>query len=82
MLHLAFIQNEKTSDYQDAVASIGRRGYVIKGIVLDGKQNVFKALSSYRLQMCHFHMQEIIRRCLTMNPHLRAVKEYNDSSLE
>ena len=77
VLHLAFIQNEKTLDYQDAVASIGRRGYVIKGIVLDGKQNVFKALSSYSLQMYHFHMREIIRRYLTMNPHLRAARELN-----
>lgn len=77
VLHLAFIQNEKTSDYQNAVESIERRGYVIKGIVLDGRQNVFKALSSYRLQMCHFHMREIIRRYLTMNPRLRAARELN-----
>lgn len=74
ILYMAFIQSEKTSDYQDAVRSIENRGYTIRGIVLDGKQNVFKALSSYKLQMCHFHMKEIIKRYLTQNPRLKAAR--------
>ena len=86
---MAFIQSEKTSDYQDAVKSIEDRGYSIRGIILDGKQNVFKAFSSYKLQMCHFHMQEIIKRYLTKNPRLKAaralkelMKKLNSSSCE
>jgi len=73
-LYLSFIGNEKTSDYLDAVVSIKSRGYTIKGIVLDGKKSVFEALSSYKLQMCHFHMNEIVKRYITLNPKLKAAR--------
>lgn len=89
VLYMAFIQSERTEDYKDAIKSIEDRGYSIRGIILDGKQNVFKAFSSYKLQMCHFHMQEIIRRYLTKNPRLKAaralkelMRKLNSSSCE
>lgn len=77
-LYVAFIKSETTSDYIEAVRSIEERGYRIEGIIIDGKQTLFSVFSSYKIQMCQFHMKEIIRRKLTNNPRLksaRALKE-------
>lgn len=78
VLYLAFIKHERVSDYVDAVRSIERRGYQIKGVIIDGMQSLFAQLSGYRIQMCQFHMKQIVRRYITLNPKLlaaRALKE-------
>ena len=54
--------------------SIEARGYVIKGLIIDGKQALFNLLAGYNLQMCQFHMKQIIRRYLTNNPRLKAAR--------
>jgi len=77
-LYMAFIKHERVSDYTDAIASIESRGYLIKGIVLDGIQTLFRELSKYKLQMCQFHMKQIVRRYLTLNPRLLAARELKD----
>ena len=71
-LYMEYIASETTSDYLLAVESISSRGYQIKGIILDGKISVFKALSQYPVQMCQFHMKQIIIRKLTRNPRIKA----------
>lgn len=71
-LYMSFIKSETTSDYETAVASIEERGYKIRGIIIDGKQSLFSLFSAYKIQMCQFHMKQIIRRYLTQNPRLRA----------
>lgn len=71
-LYLAFIHSETNQDYKDAVQSILARGYCIKGIIMDGKQTLFSIFSEYKIQMCQFHMKQIVRRYLTNNPRLRA----------
>lgn len=73
VLYMAFIAHEKCSDYLDAVKSIEERGYVIRGLIVDGNQAVFKRLGGrYRIQMCQYHMLQIVRRYLTRNPKLLA----------
>lgn len=74
-IYVEFIGNETTADYLDAVRSIESRGYQIKGIIIDGKQSLFRVLSSYRIQMCQFHMKQIVRRYLTNNPRLICARE-------
>ncbi len=75
-LYLAYINHERVGDYLDAVESIENRGYEIKGIVLDGVRSLFTAWDGkYNLQMCQFHMKQIIRRYLTLNPRLLAARE-------
>ena len=61
-----------------AISSIVERGFKITGIVIDGVQSLFRKLAPYRIQMCQFHMSQIIKRYLTQNPKLlaaRALKE-------
>lgn len=48
VLYLAFINHERISDYTDAVTSIEARGYKVKGIIIDGIKNLFKAFSGYK----------------------------------
>lgn len=75
VLYLAFIRHEKVSDYQSAVESIESRGYAVRGIVIDGMPHLFKAFSGRKIQMCQFHMMQIIRRYLTRHPRLLAARE-------
>ncbi len=77
-LYVAFLRHERVQDYVDAVRSIERRGYRIRGIVIDGIQSLFSELSAYRIQMCQFHMQQIVKRYLTKRPKLIAARELKD----
>lgn len=48
------------------------------GIVIDGLQTLFSQFSAYRIQMCQFHMKQIVKRYLTLNPRLLASRALND----
>ena len=74
-LYVAFVKSETVKDYEDAISSIKDRGYSIRGLIIDGKQSLFKAFSEYSIQMCQFHMKQIIRRYLTLNPKMLASRE-------
>lgn len=74
-LYLVFIENETASDYEKAIRSIEERGYTIFGIIIDGKKSLFTLFSDYQIQMCQFHMKQVIRRYLTQNPRLKAARE-------
>lgn len=78
ILYLAFIKHERVSDYQDAVTSIEERGYRIDGIIIDGLQSLFAQFSAYKIQMCQFHMKQIVNRYLTLNPRLLASRALID----
>ena len=77
-LYMAFVKSETVKDYEDAVSSIKDRGYSIRGLIVDGKQSLFKTFSGYPIQMCQFHMKQIIRRYLTLNPKMLAARELRD----
>ena len=74
-LYLSFVKSETVKDYEDAVASIEKRGYVIRGLIIDGKKSLFKSFSKYHVQMCQFHMKQIVRRYLTLNPRMLASRD-------
>ena len=71
-LYLSFIKNETTQDYRDAIDQITKAGYTIKGLVVDGKKALFKEFDKYPIQMCQFHVTQIVRRYLTNNPKMKA----------
>ena len=77
-LYMAFVKSETVKDYEDAVSSIKERGYSIRGLIIDGKQSLFKAFSAYPIQMCQFHMRQIIRRYLTLNPKMLSARDLKD----
>lgn len=69
------IFSESTSDYQFAKGYIEERGFVVKAFVGDGRAINCFLYSDIPLQMCHFHQEQIIVRCVTNNPKLEAGKE-------
>lgn len=75
VLYLAFIRHETTADYQLAIEEIIIAGYQIKGIIIDGKKELFGVFKSYPIQMCLFHMSQIIIRYLTKHPKMNASRE-------
>lgn len=77
-LYVAFIKHETNDDYIAAVRSIEERGYKIQGLILDGKQSLFRIFSEYKIQMCQFHMRQIVRRYLTRNPRLKASRALSE----
>lgn len=74
VLYLEFIRNETTADYVAAVESIKARGYDIRGLIIDGKKSLFSAFHGHNIQMCQFHMMQIVRRYITLNPRLMAAQ--------
>ena len=77
-LYMGFVKSETVKDYEDAVSSIKGRGYTIRGLIIDGKQSLFKTFSEYHIQMCQFHMKQIIRRYLTLHPKMHASRELKE----
>jgi hypothetical protein len=77
-LYMAFVKSETVKDYQDAVSSIKEWGYCIRGLIIDGKQSLFNTFSEYHIQMCQFHMRQILRRYLTLNPKMLAARDLRD----
>ena len=75
VLYIAFIKHETTQSYIDAVEAIMAAGYMIRGIIIDGKQELFTAFKDYPIQMCQFHMLQIVKRYLTQNPKMIAARE-------
>lgn len=74
-LYLEFIKSETNQDYKNAISSIEERGYTIRGIIIDGKKSLFTMLSDYKIQMCQYHMKQIVKRYLTLHPKLLAARE-------
>ncbi len=74
VLYLSFIKHERVADYKEAVASIEERGYKIAGIIIDGFQQLFSEFAGYKIQMCQFHMTQIVKRYITQNPKLLAAR--------
>lgn len=75
VLYLAFIRHESISDYAAALQSVEQRGYAVKGVVVDGIKGLFETFSGHKVQMCQFHMKQIVRRYLTLKPKLLASRE-------
>ena len=75
VLYLAFIKHETIADYQLAIEEIIIAGYQIRGIIIDGKKELFGIFRHYPIQMCQFHMYQIVERYLTKHPKMNASRE-------
>lgn len=75
VLYLSFIKHETLQDYRDAVQAIEEAGYRILGIIIDGMPCLFAEFQRFPIQMCRFHMLQIIKRYLTKKPQMHAAKE-------
>jgi len=66
------IESETIKDYNHLKHELLRRGFTIKDVVIDGKRGLFRAFSTFPVQMCHFHQKMIVQRYIIRHPKLEA----------
>lgn len=71
----AWITEETKENYALLRADIEKRGYRLTAVVLDGRTGITKVFEGMPVQICQFHMLQIVRRKLTLRPETDAGKE-------
>ena len=69
------IETEAISDYQEGFRDLEERRFIITAVVGDGRIMIPWLFPKVKMQMCHFHQEQIVIRYLTLNPELPASKE-------
>jgi hypothetical protein len=82
VLYIIFVKHETLFLYETGIKEISRRGIKIQSIICDGKQGIFALFPTIPMQMCQFHMIEIVNRYLTRKPKLEAAKELRNIVLQ
>ncbi|PIZ01609.1 hypothetical protein COY60_02725, partial [Candidatus Gracilibacteria bacterium CG_4_10_14_0_8_um_filter_38_28] len=75
IIHCRLVTNESASDYKLGVKELQDEGWVIEGIVSDGKRGLLGGFGDIPTQMCQFHQVAIIRRYVTKKPKIQANKD-------
>lgn len=68
----AWIENETKEAYSLLRANLESRGFVLTAVVLDGRTGIPRVFSDIPVQICQFHMLQIVRRKLTLRPESEA----------
>lgn len=71
-LYCCEITSETKEEYKKARVYLGKLGYTIKAVVLDGKRGMPSVFKDIYVQICQFHQWQIIRRKLTLKPKLES----------
>ena len=71
----AWILEETKENYLLLKQDIERRDYHILAAVLDGRTGIPKIFEGIPVQICQFHMLQIVRRKLTLRPETEAGRE-------
>jgi len=69
------IESETVKDYNHLKDELLRRGFTIKGVIIDGNRGLFRAFDDFPVQMCHFHQKMIVQRYITRHPKLEASQD-------
>lgn len=64
----AWIENETKEVYSLLRANLESRGFTLTAVVLDGRTGIPRVFSDIPVQICQFHMLQIVRRKLTLRP--------------
>jgi hypothetical protein len=78
ILQRKYVRYETNAEYLDGLAGMKQHGTEIIAVICDGRKGLLSSITHSPVQMCQFHMQQIIRRLLTKNPHLIAGRELYD----
>lgn len=73
-LYWKFLAYETIAEYVSGVHYLQQQGWVIHGIVCDGRRGLFEAFPGIPVQMCQFHQIQIVTRYITRHPKLEAGK--------
>lgn len=75
VLHRMYVRNETNDLYRHGMELIRSRGTEIKAFVCDGRTGLLASITECPVQMCQFHMLQIVRRKLTNSPRLTCGRE-------
>lgn len=68
----SYVITESTSGYLQGKIELERLGYTILSVTCDGFSGNIPVFKGIPLQMCHFHMKQIVVRNVTLNPQTEA----------
>ena len=68
----AWIESETKEAYASLKQSIESRGFVLLGVILDGRRGIPRVFEGLPVQICQFHQLKIIQRKLTLRPETEA----------
>lgn len=80
-LHWDYVAHETVALYKEGLQILIDKGYIILGLVCDGKRGLINSFAQYPLQICQFHQIAIVRRYLTKNPKSLASKALLEHTL-
>ncbi len=73
-----YVKYETNSLYKQGVKELGEQGFIIDGIVCDGRRGLINSFTGVPVQMCQFHQVAIVRRYITKNPKMPAAIELKE----
>ena len=63
-----YVRSETNAQYNQGIKTLKEQGFVINGIVCDGRRGLINSFKGIPVQMCQFHQAAIVRRYITKNP--------------
>lgn len=70
-----YVKTETNLKYKEGIEVLINKGFIVVGIVCDGRKGLLNLYPEIPTQMCQFHQTAIIRRYLTKKPKTDAAKE-------
>ena len=70
-----YVKTETNALYIKGIEEHEQKGFIVAGIVCDGRKGLIQTFDKVPVQMCQFHQSAIIRRYLTKKPKLIAAQE-------
>jgi hypothetical protein len=77
-LHKYYVRAETNALYKQGIKKLEEQGFVIRGIVCDGRRGLINSFNGIPIQMCQFHQAAIIRKYITKNPRMPAAIELKE----
>lgn len=75
IVYYKFIESETTNQYQLLRNHLESTGFTIVSVTIDGRPGVKSVFQDLPLQMCQFHLMQIVNRYLTKKPKLLPSKQ-------
>ena len=73
-----YVKAETNALYKQGIKKLKEQGFVIRGIVCDGRRGLINSFNGIPVQMCQFHQAAIVRRYITKNPRMPAAIELKE----
>lgn len=75
-----YVKSETNALYKQGIEQLKSQGFIIMGIVCDGRRGLINSFKGIPVQMCQFHQAAIIRRYITKSPRMPAAIELKETT--